>query len=143
MTPPIAPAVSPPRRPHVKIRQARQARQHQQQSLTGQIMATGQAAASAATVTKGGLAPAELAAWTADYEARLQAIQQHPEQNLGHLEEAIAAAAKGRPSQSQCHALPVSGMPPGTDRPKVSFPGHRLALRTPAPLARLRLVSPM
>ena len=113
MTPPIATVVSRPRRPHVKIRQARQAQQQQQQSLTGQIMAGGQAAALAATVTKGGLTPAELAAWHADYEARLQTIQQHPEQNLGHIEEAIAAAAKEplrllteRAAQAKANATP-------------------------------------
>ena len=93
MTSPVATVAPRPRRPHVKTRRARQVQQ-QQQSLAGQIVAVGQAAALAATVTKGGLTPAELAAWQADYAARLQTIEEHPEQTLGHIEEAVAAAAK-------------------------------------------------
>ena len=48
----------------------------------------------AEAVTKGQLTDAELQAWRTDFDARLQIIQQHPEQNLGHIEEAVAAAAK-------------------------------------------------
>jgi hypothetical protein len=111
MTPPVAKVVRRARRPHVKIRQANQAQQRQSQSLTSQIVTAGQAAAAA--VTQGGLTPAELEAWRADYEARLQTIQQHPEQNLGHIEEALAAAAKEplrllaeRAAQAKANATP-------------------------------------
>src|ERR1017187_1333860 len=68
------------------------------QSLTEEIVAKGAARAAAATaaaaVTQGQLTDAELQAWRTDFEARLQIIQQHPEQNLGHIEQAVAAAAK-------------------------------------------------
>src|SRR5712692_8110980 len=77
---------------------ARQSQAVHDQRLTEEIIAKGAAqaaaAAVAAAVTKGGLTDAELQAWRTDYEARLQTIQEHPEQNLGHIEEAVAAAAK-------------------------------------------------
>src|SRR6266536_1847997 len=84
-------------------RQVRRARAGQSQAahdqrLSQEIIAKGTAQAEAATtaaaVTKGCLTEAELQAWRTDYEARLQTIQQHPEQNLGHIEEAVAAAAR-------------------------------------------------
>jgi len=88
--------------------------------LTEEIMAHGSAqatAAAAAAITRGQLTAAELEAWRLDYEARLAAIQQHPEQNLGHIEEALAAAtqeplrllaeraaqAKANATACQCH----------------------------------------
>ena len=76
---------------------ARQSPTVSTQRLTEEIVAKGAAraaaAATAAAVTKGQLTDAELQAWRTDFEARLQTIQQHPEQNLGHIEEAVAAAA--------------------------------------------------
>src|ERR1035441_10542795 len=54
--------------------------------LAREIMANGSARAAAATaaaaLTQGQLTDAELQAWRTDFEARLQTIQQHPEQNL-------------------------------------------------------------
>lgn len=87
------------------------------QRLTEEIMAKGAARAAAATaaaaVTQGQLTDAELQAWRTDFEARLQTIQQHPEQNLGHMEEAVAAAAKEplrlltqRAAQAKANATP-------------------------------------
>ncbi len=77
---------------------ARQSQALQDQRLSQEIVAKGtaqaEAAATALAVTKGCLTEAELQAWRRDYEARLQTIQEHPEQNLGHIEEALAAAAK-------------------------------------------------
>jgi hypothetical protein len=71
------------------------------------------AAAAAAAVTKGQLTDAELQAWRTDLEARLEIIQQHPEENLGHIEEAVAAAAKEplrlltqRAAQAKANATP-------------------------------------
>ena len=67
----------------------------------------------AEAVTKGQLTDAELQAWRTDFDARLQIIQQHPEQNLGHIEEAVAAAAKEplrlltqRAAQAKANATP-------------------------------------
>jgi len=85
--------------------------------LSQEIIAKGTAQAEAATtaaaVTKGCLTEAELQAWRTDYEARLQTIQQHPEQNLGHIEEAVAAAAREplrlltqRAAQAKANATP-------------------------------------
>jgi hypothetical protein len=58
----------------------------------GKIKAEEEAAAAA--VTKSCLTEAELRAWKDDYQARLKVIAQHPEQNMGHIEEAVAASAK-------------------------------------------------
>ena len=52
------------------------------------------AKAKARSVSQGQLTDAELQAWQADYAARLQTIHQHPEQNLGHIEESLADAVK-------------------------------------------------
>src|ERR1039458_6014868 len=96
---------------------ARQSQTVLTQRLTQEIMAKGAARAAAATaaaaLTKGQLTDAELQAWRTDFEARLQTIQQHPEQNLGHIEEAVAAAAKEplrlltqRAAQAKANATP-------------------------------------
>ena len=68
------------------------------QRLTEEITAKGAARVAAATaaaaVTQGQLTDApNSAAWRTKLERHLQTIQQHPEQNLGHIEEAVAAAA--------------------------------------------------
>ena len=89
----------------------------QTQQITQEIIAHGTAqaaaAAHAAALTKGYLTDAELQAWRTDMEARLQRIQQHPEQNLGHMEEALAAAAQEplrllaqRAAQAKANATP-------------------------------------
>jgi len=96
---------------------ARQSQAAQDQHLTQEIIAQGtpraEAAAAAAAIIKGGLTDAELQAWRTDYEARLQTIAQHPEQTLGHIEEAVAAAAKEplrlltqRAAQAKANATP-------------------------------------
>jgi hypothetical protein len=96
---------------------ARQSQAAQDQRLTQEIIAQdaaqAEAAAPAALVTKGGLTDAELQAWRTDFEGRLQTIQQHPEANLGHIEEAVAAAAKEplrlltqRAAQAKANATP-------------------------------------
>ena len=77
---------------------ARQSPEQQHRRLTEQIITKGEAAdteaQAAARVTQAHLTDAELHAWRHDLEARLQVIHQHPEQNLGHIEEAIARATK-------------------------------------------------
>lgn len=105
------------RRPHVKVRQARQAQAEQNQRLTDQITRTGAALAAAArtaaTVTKAELTDAELQAWRQDLEARLETVQQHPEQNLGYIEEHLALGAREplrllaqRAAQAKANATP-------------------------------------
>ncbi|HEV2209645.1 MAG TPA: hypothetical protein VG167_12770 [Verrucomicrobiae bacterium] len=96
---------------------ARRSQTPHDQRLTREIVAQGaaqtEAAALAAAVTQGGLTEAELQAWRTDYQARLQTIAQHPEQTLGHIEEAVAAAAKEplrlltqRAAQAKANATP-------------------------------------
>ena len=108
-------AQKPPRQ--VRRALARQSQAVHDQRLTQEIMAKGAAqaaaAAAAAAVTKGQLTDAELQAWRTDLEARLETIQQHPEENLGHLEEAVAAAAEEplrwltqRAAQAKANAIP-------------------------------------
>lgn len=52
------------------------------------------AAAQAQTLSKAQLAHAEVQAWIKDMEARLQVIFDHPEQNLGEIEEQLARSVK-------------------------------------------------
>ena len=96
---------------------ARQSQAAQDQHLTQEIIAQGtaqaEAAALAAAIIKGGLTDAELQAWRTDYGARLQTVAQHPEQTLGHIEEAVAIAAKEplrlltqRAAQAKANATP-------------------------------------
>jgi len=77
---------------------ARQSPEQQKQLLTDRIVTDAEAKAAqaqaAAGVNRAHLTDAELNAWRQDLEARLQVIQQHPEQNLGHIEEEIARATK-------------------------------------------------
>src|ERR1022692_4910219 len=76
-------------------------------------LVTAEAAAAASAVTRGQLTDAELQAWRTDLEARLETIQQHPEENRGHIEEAVAAAAQEplrlltqRAAQAKANATP-------------------------------------
>ena len=68
------------------------------QRLVQDILQEGELKAAAATaaarVTQASLSEAELQAWRQDMEGRLQKIQQHPEQNLGHIEEELARLAR-------------------------------------------------
>ncbi len=111
--------MTPTEKPSRQVRRAlaRQSQAVQDQCLTQEIVAKGvaqaEAAATAAAVTKGCLTEAELQAWRTDYEARLRTIEEHPEQNLGHIEEAVAAAAKEplrlltqRAAQAKANATP-------------------------------------
>jgi hypothetical protein len=101
---------------------ARQNPGQQNQRLTDQIITEAAAkaagAAAAAHHNQAHLTDAELQAWRQDLEARLQIIQQHPEQNLGHLEEQIARSAKEplrllaeRAAQAKANATPCQCRP--------------------------------
>lgn len=96
---------------------ARQSPEPQNRRLTEQIITEAEAktaeAQVAARVTRAHLTDAELHAWRQDLEARLQVIQQHPEQNLGHIEEAIARTTQEtlrlvaqRAAQAKANATP-------------------------------------
>ena len=104
-------------RPHVKIRQARAAQHRENQCLTEEVLQAGAAlaaaAAVAATVTKAELTAAEVHAWRQDLEARLALVQQHPEQNLGFIEEHLALGSREclrllaqRAAQAKANATP-------------------------------------
>jgi hypothetical protein len=105
------------RRPYVKVRRARRAQIQEQQRLSEQILAEGSAAAAAAqaaaSLSKAELTDAEIQAWRQDLDARLTVIAQHPEQNLGFIEEHIALATKEpmrllaeRAAQAKANATP-------------------------------------
>jgi hypothetical protein len=83
-------------RPHVKTRRAAHAAQAQTQQLVEAVLQAplSAARAHAQALTQAALTATEIQAWTTDLEARLRVIAQHPEQNLGHLEEQIAAASR-------------------------------------------------
>jgi len=57
-------------------------------------MAQAAAKATAVALTQAQWTDAEVRAWRTDLEVRLATLQQHPEQNLGHIEEALAEASK-------------------------------------------------
>ena len=86
------------RRAPAKVRQVHRETQALNDRMTDQIMAEGaalaSAAAKAAAVSEGRLTEAEIQVWIKDLDARLAVIEQHPEQNLGHIEEQIARSAK-------------------------------------------------
>jgi hypothetical protein len=109
----------PTRRAPAKVRQAIREAQALHDRLTDHIMAEGvavaSAAARAAAVSKGGLTTAEIQVWVKDLDARLAILAQHPEQNLGHIEEQIARSAKEplrllaeRAAQAKANATPCS-----------------------------------
>lgn len=89
----------------------------QAQGLTEEIVAAAAAKAAARALTQAELTDAEIQAWRADLLARLATIQQHPEQTLGHIEEALAqvsqeilrlcaqraAQAKANATACRCH----------------------------------------
>jgi hypothetical protein len=92
------PTTPPGRRAPARARKAKRQAEAQNQSLTQEIMDQGAlkaaAAAQAKAVTKGHLTEAETQAWLKDLDTRLQVIQQHPENNLGHIQELIATLTK-------------------------------------------------
>ena len=95
-------------------RKSRKSSKQQAQELTDHILQEAEIkAAAAASVTQASLTEAELQAWQQDLERRLQTILQHPEQNLGHLEEELARSAKEplrwlaqRAAQAKANATP-------------------------------------
>jgi hypothetical protein len=83
------------------------------EELTQEVMAQVAAQAAAASLTRACLSEAEVQSWRTDLEARLAAIQAHPEQNLGHIEEAVAVMTKDmlrlltqRAAQAKANATP-------------------------------------
>jgi|GEM_PF-444829 len=82
------------RRPPVAVRKAKREAQRQIDQLTDQIMTQGQQqealAKAAAAVTQGYLTDAEVLAWRQEFNARLNTLLQHSEQNLGFAEEELA-----------------------------------------------------
>ena len=84
------------------------------QRLTETILARGAEAKEVAlALTKGYLTDAEVQAWRTDLEKRLETITQHPEQNLGHMEEEIARSSRElsrlmaeRAAQAKANATP-------------------------------------
>jgi hypothetical protein len=92
------------RRPHVALRRAATAAQRQHRQTVERIVSAGgareAAAAAAATITNGHLSEAEVLAWRQDLNARLDVLMQHPEQNMGFIEEAVALAGKELMRQS-------------------------------------------
>lgn len=99
-------------RARVSIDQARES-----QRLTEEILTEGQAkeraAETAAALTRGFLTEAEMDAWRQDLEARMSVVQEHPEQNLGCMEEELALASREplrqlaeRAAQAKANATP-------------------------------------
>ena len=82
------------RRAHHTVRKARRVAHAQNQRLTQDILAAGLERQAALALEHAALTDAEIAAWLKDLHARLDLIQQHPEQNLGHIEEQLARATQ-------------------------------------------------
>jgi hypothetical protein len=81
------------RRPHVKVRREQRRQARDRQHLTEEILTAGQAAEAAAQAVAT-LTEAEMDAWRQDLEKRLATLQEHPEQNLGFIEEQLALASR-------------------------------------------------
>jgi len=80
--------------------------------------------------------------WQRDLEQRLDKIQQHPEQNLGFIEEELARssreplrllAERAAQAKAQCHALPVPGLQNPTPPRAGPWPRRCLALLVASP----------
>lgn len=104
-----------------RLRQTKKAQSRERKVLVEKILKEGAQAsaqtvaqiASALAVTRAQLTPAEVEAWQQDMEQRLAKIQQHPEQNLGFVEEELARAANEplrllaeRAAQARANATP-------------------------------------
>jgi len=96
---------------------ARSTPQAENRRLTEAILeaasAKAAAAAQAASLAQAHLAEGEVQAWLKDMEARLEVIIQHPEQNLGHIEEQLARSVQEplrllaqRAAQVKANAVP-------------------------------------
>ena len=116
MSPSVATTRSSPR-PHVQVRRQRRAQAQERQELVEHILDHGAhvaaQAAGAAALTQARLTDDELQAWRQDLEARLDRVQQHPEQHLGFIEEHLALATKEplrllaqRAAQAKANATP-------------------------------------
>ena len=104
-----------------QIKQVHKTQRREQKDLVETILKKGAAksaktdaaAVAALTVTRAQLTDAELQEWRQDMERRVEKILQHPEQNLGHLEEELAQAAleplrrmAERAAQAKANATP-------------------------------------
>jgi hypothetical protein len=102
-------------------RHLQKAQRRDRQVLAETILKAGEAksaqtateVAAALAVTHAQLTAAELADWRRDMEQRLDQIQQHPEQNLGFIEEALARGSREplrllaqRAAQAKANATP-------------------------------------
>jgi len=114
---PTAATLRRARRPHVNVRRQRQAQVQEREQLVNQIVDHGASlaaqAAAPAALTQARIPDEELQAWRQDLEARLDRVQQHPEQNLGFIEEHLALATKEplrllaqRAAQAKANATP-------------------------------------
>jgi len=113
----LTPAQTPTRkRPHVRVRRTQRATRSQAEQLSEAILTAGATEAAeakaAAALTEFDLSPAEVQAWVADCHARLQKVNQDPQQNLGHIEEELAHANElqrllaQRSAQVKANAVP-------------------------------------
>lgn len=86
------------RKTHCSRSACRQTQKTPEQRLTDKIMEEGRtptaASAPALALTHASLTADEWQTWSKDMEARLATIQQHPEQHLGFIEEALAQGSK-------------------------------------------------
>lgn len=91
------PSLLPPSSPQTSKAQGRERKVLVEKFIKEGAQASAQAAATIAAalaVTGARLTQAEIEAWQRDMEQRLAKIHQHPEQNLGFVEEALACAAQ-------------------------------------------------
>ena len=85
-----------------RLRQIKKAQSRERKVLVEKLLKEGAAesakaaaaAAAALDLTRAQLTESEIQDWRRDLERRLDEIQQHPEQNLGFIEEELARAAK-------------------------------------------------
>lgn len=105
--------MNPPTSPARRSRSARKAQNRERTLLVEQIMQAGAQVAAALAVSRAALTDEELHQWHHDLQRRLEYIQQHPEQNLGFIEEELAKASREplrllaeRAAQAKANATP-------------------------------------
>jgi len=101
-------------RPHGSLRKANAAAQRQTRHQVDEIMSEGAAqeaaAEAAAAMTDGHLTEAEVLAWRQDLNQRIDVLLEHPEQNMGFVEEELARAGQ-KLTSSPSLLIQLSGTP--------------------------------
>lgn len=129
---PTALATPPTHRPPRAVREARRAAHAENGRLTEDILAAGLERHAALALQRASLTETEIAAWLHDLHSRLNVIQKHPEQHLGHIEEQLARATQEplRLLAQRAAQLKANGTPCHCPECQVELRDQKVVLRT-------------